>query len=248
MNKGWSSFMDRRVKERLVGATILVVLIVLIVPELLSGPKRPANLPPPAAVVAPAEPVRNVTVDLATSKATPEEEAAASAASAPPVESSPAAAPPSGSDVRTGSESAPSDEPAPGAGAHAATPPTVTTLKAQQPAAPALENEGSPPRSPSVMSKSPAARETSGAARETVPDSPHHGWAVQLGSFASHANAEKLVHELKAHDSSAYVSSSGSGASLRYRVRIGPLPDRGAALRVQLKLKKEGRSASLVPP
>ena len=31
--------MDRRVKERLIGATILVALIVLIVPELLSGPK-----------------------------------------------------------------------------------------------------------------------------------------------------------------------------------------------------------------
>src|SRR6202042_3337464 len=40
--------MDRRVKERLIGATILVVLIVLIVPELLSGPK-PAPLPPLAA-------------------------------------------------------------------------------------------------------------------------------------------------------------------------------------------------------
>ncbi len=30
--------MDRRVKERLVGASILVALIVLVVPELLSGP------------------------------------------------------------------------------------------------------------------------------------------------------------------------------------------------------------------
>ncbi len=29
--------MDRRVKERLVGATILMMLVVLIVPELLSG-------------------------------------------------------------------------------------------------------------------------------------------------------------------------------------------------------------------
>ena len=35
--------MDRRVKERLIGASILVVLIVLIVPELLSGPKPPAR-------------------------------------------------------------------------------------------------------------------------------------------------------------------------------------------------------------
>ena len=37
--------MDRRVKERLVGASILVVLIVLIVPELLSGP-APAPVGP----------------------------------------------------------------------------------------------------------------------------------------------------------------------------------------------------------
>ena len=59
--------MDRRVKERLIGATILVVLIVLIVPELLSGPKRPR-----AAAGGVSLPVRSrsVSVDLATSKAT----------------------------------------------------------------------------------------------------------------------------------------------------------------------------------
>jgi DedD protein len=38
--------MDRRVKERLIGASILVALIVLVVPELLSGPHSVA--PPPA--------------------------------------------------------------------------------------------------------------------------------------------------------------------------------------------------------
>jgi DedD protein len=89
----------------------------------------------------------------------------------------------------------------------------------------------------------------SGAAREPAPATvSHHGWAVQLGSFASRANAETLVHRLKAQDSSVYVSSSGKGAALRYRVRIGPLADRGSAERVQLKLKKEGLQASLVPP
>ena len=73
--------MDRRVKERLIGATILVVLIVLIVPELLSGPKRRA--PPRAALSLPV-PTRSVSVDLATSKATTASAAAdaASAASA----------------------------------------------------------------------------------------------------------------------------------------------------------------------
>ncbi len=42
--------MERPVKERLVGATILVALIVLIVPEMLSGPKRPASAPPSARI------------------------------------------------------------------------------------------------------------------------------------------------------------------------------------------------------
>ncbi|MDP9082248.1 MAG: hypothetical protein M3N50_00550, partial [Pseudomonadota bacterium] len=59
--------MDRRVKERLVGASILVALIVLIVPELLSGPKPAAPAAPRLPASAP-EPLRNVTVDLATSK------------------------------------------------------------------------------------------------------------------------------------------------------------------------------------
>ena len=62
-------------------------------------------------------------------------------------------------------------------------------------------------------------------------------WAVQLGSFASRSNAEKLVHRLQGSaGSSVYVISSGSGSSLRFRVRMGPLADRGAAelLRVQV--------------
>ena len=65
--------MDRRVKERLIGATILVVLIVLIVPEMLSGPRRPRRRrrSPPAC-----RSDRSVSVDLATSKATTQPDAA----------------------------------------------------------------------------------------------------------------------------------------------------------------------------
>ena len=58
--------MDRRVKERLIGASILVAIVVLVVPELLSGPKpwrTAAGRRPPRP-----EPTRNVTVDLTTSK------------------------------------------------------------------------------------------------------------------------------------------------------------------------------------
>jgi DedD protein len=242
--------MDRRVKERLVGATILVVLIVLIVPELLSGPKRgPANqwaAPPPPVAAAPEEPVgrppvRTVTVDLLVGKATQDADtsAASSVAVPPPADIPPATLTTAGEEGHPVPEQAASDESASSAdAAHARpeAPPTVTTLKAQPAAPSALENEVSPPRS-----AAPTPRPST--AREPV----RHGWAVQLGSFASRTNAETLVHRLKAHDS-VYVSSSGNGAALRYRVRVGPLADRGAAERVRLKLMKEGYSASLVPP
>jgi DedD protein len=75
-----------------------------------------------------------------------------------------------------------------------------------------------------------------------------HAWSVQLGSFASHPNAEKLLRQLKAQGFSAYVLSGGSGSSLRYRVRIGPMADRGAAAQTVAKLKTFGHAASVVPP
>ncbi len=56
----------------------------------------------------------------------------------------------------------------------------------------------------------------------------------------SRANAEKLVHQLKATGSVVYVTSSGSGPSLRYRVRTGPYADRAAAEHAAAKLKAAG--------
>jgi DedD protein len=271
--------MDRRVKERLIGATILVVLIVLIVPELLSGPKARMTPVQPPSAAGPAEAVRNVTVDLATSKATPAENTAAentsadntaASAASPPAEGTTAigaavsgeAAPGNAAPGNAASGDAPAAgealtaESAPGetaAGAPAVAkhanrtpaPPTIATLKAQQPAhsAPAeLESEPSTPKSAPSASKP-----GNGGATAPAGASNHH-WAVQLGSFASRANAERLVRRLKPRDASLYVSSSGKGASLRYRVRIGPLADRDAAERMVAKLKKEGQSASLVSP
>jgi DedD protein len=91
--------MDRRVKERLLGASILVAIVVLVVPELLSGPKSGA--PPPAPNAITPEPIRNVTVDLATSKAQ------ATSDSEPP-----AAAPAPTTRAAPGAESSPGPSPA----------------------------------------------------------------------------------------------------------------------------------------
>jgi DedD protein len=95
-------------------------------------------------------------------------------------------------------------------------------------------------------STAPAAVET----QSSSPKSPPGGgiWAVQLGSFASKVNADKLVHQMKAAGSPVYVVPSGSGASLRYRVRVGPLADRGSAEHAMQKLKASGHPATLVTP
>jgi len=217
--------MERPVKERLVGATILVALIVLIVPELLSGSKRPATAPPSAGSSAP---TRSVSVDLTTNRATSAPQAAesASAASAP----APAIAAP---------QAATAGGDAPAAGAVTGVPPTVSTLRAQAGSTAALETA---PPAPNLPAADAAATSASPAG------AGGHGWTVQLGSFASRANAEKLVHQLKATGSVVYVTSSGSGPSLRYRVRTGPLPDRAAAERAAAKLKAAGHTVTIVTP
>lgn len=242
--------MDRRVKERLIGATILVVLIVLVVPELLSGPRKPGA--PPLSLGQPAA-SRSVSIDLATSKtmSAPQARDAASAAAVEPSAAAPDV--PAGTDaaaVSTPGVATP-DAANPGLAAPSVTapgretsaPPTVTTLRAQEEVAGTLESPPPSPKSPSRNARSGAVGEVHAGGAQA-----HHVWAVQLGSFVSKANAERLAQQLKAKGSSVYVVSSGSGASLRYRVRMGPMADREAAERTVVKLKAEGHAATIVSP
>jgi DedD protein len=189
--------MDRRVKERLIGASILVALVVLVVPELLSGPKPNAG-PAPALPAAAPDPIRNVTVDLTTSKAPANAEV------------EPSAAPPAAA-------------------------PAAETGPALAPASPA---RAAPPAHPAPVE--------SAASSPTL--NAHGSWSVQLGSFASRANADNLSRQVKGQGFAVFVLAGGSGTSLRYRVRVGPLADRESAERTAAKLKSLGHVGSLVAP
>lgn len=209
--------MDRRVKERLVGASILVVLLVLIVPELLSGPASPPAPPPMTTAFSGGtpEPGRTVTVDLATSKA-PAQEGLVEAASAPRVQS-----------AGEHTQASVAEPPVlPAATLPAATLPAATARHTAP-----LETPTPPPTSMPAGGKLAA-----------------HSWAVQLGSFASRDNADKLVRQLKGQGFSVYVSPTGSGAAERYRARIGPLSDHEAATQMVGKLKSLRQAASIVRP
>lgn len=219
--------MDRRVKARLVGASILVLLIVLIVPELLSGP-APAPVGVKAPVSAP-EPVRNVTVDLATAKSPAQEPADASSVSS---------AQPPETQIGTAASAA--------SGADGGATPVAdrdATPAASPPSAPPARTEPSEP-----LERAPPAPTKSKTAAASIRAPAGHAWSVQLGSFASRANAEKLARQVKAQGLSVYIAPGGSGASLRYRVRTGPMADRGAAAREAAKLKALGHPSTLVSP
>jgi DedD protein len=90
------------------------------------------------------------------------------------------------------------------------------------------------------------------AAVESVPASPisslRSPWSVQLGSFTSRANADNLTRQVKGQGFSAFVSEGRSGTSVRYRVRVGPVPDRESAERMAAKLKSLKHNSSLVGP
>ena len=223
--------MDRRVKERLVGASILAVLIVLVVPELLSGPvplpatfRLPANAP---------EPVRNVTVDLATSKA-PE----------PPTLDAPAASTAAASTAAASSVAVSSAAASSDAASSAAATPSAAAPASPSAAAPASSPAAATSSAPVEIAQPPPTSPATAA----KPATAGHTWAVQLGSFVSRENADKLARQLRAQGFAVYVSPGGSGSSLRYRVRIGPMPDRAVAAQTVAKLKSLGQVASLVSP
>jgi DedD protein len=245
MKQGWSSFMDRRVKERLVGGAILALVVVLIVPELLSGPKR-AVVVPQTGLPAAAEPMRSVIVDLATNQTTAAS-AGAATAGAPTGDATPGAPVPEAAAVPGGSAA---PEPA---GATAEGDATPAAESGSTAAMAGGVTQGAPSAEPST----PAAATPGAAVPARGPPPPgndassppaHHGWAAQLGSFAAHGNAEKLERTLRAQGFAPFLSSTGSGRALRYRVRVGPVADRAAAEKVIVKLHKAGHAATLVVP
>jgi cell division septation protein DedD len=210
------------VKERLTGAIILVALIVLLVPEFLSGPVRSAPRVTAAAVTSVEEPpLRSYTINLA-------EDAHAHTAAHPSGPQQPA----------------PIAATAPEADA-AGTPHTAAEV-------PAPEPTPTPTPTPQPQAAVPAAVPPAHVPVPTPPPGPgpgsaaSGGFVVQLGSFASRANAERLARQVHTQGFPVSVSQGSSGRRL-YRVRVGPAKDRAAASQLATQLRASGHTGSIVP-
>ena len=201
-------------KERLTGAIILVALIVLLVPELLTGPVRSA---PRAVAVAssPEEPpLRSYTIKLA-------EDGRPQVASA---------------------DSGP-EQPGP-----LAPPPEPSATLA--PTALAVQERPNTRASSSTLASAPSAQPPSAAGAASAAPAAARAessqtYSVQLGSFASRVNADRLARQVRAQGFTVSVSQGSAGHL--YRVRVGPARDHAAALTLAQQLQTHGHSGAIVP-
>jgi DedD protein len=229
---------ERHVKERLVGAAVLMAAAIILIPEMLSGPDRqmPASNEQSAAGN-----VKTYTIDLGASSSQSQPPNAIE--SAPPPETV-AASPPSSA---TSSSSTPPIEPR----AEPQTSPEPTELTGSSAVVPqsepAREPVGDVRQLPTPQPQPSPARET--GPRALVSESPiptTKGWAVQLGSFSHRESAERLVREFQAERFDAFVMPVKSGSGTLYRVRLGPMQDRAVAQEALKRAKVKVAGAALV--
>ena len=203
--------MDVEFKKRLTGAVLLVLLAVLIIPELLSGPPKATSAAPGAA-------------PLAATAAMASGAAAQSGAPANQVPSALRATVPMAAGVTVDPASA------------APTLSYTIKLDNNQPKQPTGESR----QRDSVAVTPPPPATPDAAASAPVAGTTTSGFSVQLGSFALRASAERLVRELRANGFAAYVSTSASTGKTLHRVRVGAVTDRASAATLLAQLRTAG--------
>lgn len=72
-------------------------------------------------------------------------------------------------------------------------------------------------------------------------------WAVQLGSFSSKENAEKLAADLRRQGYAAFLRQIKTSSGQLHQVRIGPQKDRGSAEAMAARLLRADHKGQVVP-
>ena len=217
----YTSHVTSSVKERLTGALILIVALVIVVPELFSGrpAQRPATEAPDAQSADAGAPLRSYTMDL---------DAGSQSAKANPAQ----AHEPAVADAQTPGETA---KPVAAAPVVVSPPPVIP-----EPTVPAAK--------PKPADDSKPVEATATKPETAIPAATAHGWWVQLGSFSARANADRLVATLTSAGYSLRVSPTKKNGKELYRVLAGPSEDRAAAVALQARLSAAGHKGTLVAP
>lgn len=222
--------MERKLQERMVGAGVLILALVIVGPIVLDGQPGDGVEAPPVPGQRPEE-LRSQTFRF-------DQPAGAGTAMAPaapvPVETSPpVAAPPAGPPPK-----APDTAKIPPAAR--AAPGPEASLPVAAPESPAVE-PAQPAATPPVPVK-PASSTRPVAAATTAAGE----FVVQVGTFAQKDNAERLAVSLKGRGFAAVVSPLQQGGKTMYRVRVGPAGSRDSARALAGKLAAAGQAGQVV--
>lgn len=207
--------MDLSLKQRLLGAAVLIALAVIFVPMFMSGsgPQKSSSMETTTLAIPPAPDREFQTRDLSI---------------APP-----AAAPAADDNRITPVDTASAPKPVDATPAPVAAPAPATT------AAPAPA-----PSTPSIATAKPAPTAAKPKPDVAEPAKPQPGQAangryfVHLGVYSSSKNAADLVASLKKDGFAAYSEGVEFQGKPAERVRVGPFASRAAAETARLRIKQ----------
>ena len=199
--------MERALKERIIGAAVLVVFVVLVVPIFLDGPPGDEEVVTERVMLPGQDGQNTQTVVLERDRTEP----VPSTSSQPVATEEPAA-----------------DEPEP------------AVIKMPEPK---QDSQQAPPKTSPQPTPEPVAKEKPAEQAASTTGM----WAVQLGSFSSRENAEKLAADLRKQGYAAFLSQLQTSNGVLHRVRIGPQKDRESAEAMAARLLKVGHKGQVVP-
>ena len=222
--------MESQVKERIVGAAVLVALGVWLIPWVLDGPEiGTPETEPVAAIALPgadeAGPLRTATIELSPGRIT-----------------GPPAARAAGEAPDTNAVSDPGDDAADSAAAVSA------VADAGAAAADDAATAAPPAEAESTRAAANAAADAAPpAAPSESPPPVLEGWTVQLGAFSDAANARQLAARVSDFGYSAHVYEYFDGNRTMHRVRLGGFDTRATASAAASSLSAHGFRTQVMP-
>lgn len=210
-------------KERLVGAAVLVAISVIVVPEFLSGPAQQED-PAPSTEARAAEGSSLKTYEIKLGSLNEPGDSGGGASGA----------------ASAGATSPAADE---GRGEAPGKEPTGDSAAPQPEAPPGAGSSGSASAAARVaaQTESPA-----GAGPASGVSAGAGGWAVQAGSFANRSAAQTLAATLEQRGYRVFMMPFTSGSQTLYRVRVGPMKDRSEAEATLRRLARDGVKGAVV--
>jgi DedD protein len=217
----YTSTVERQLKERLIGAAVLVAAAVILVPEMFSGP-RESVVPETDAVRPTANQIKTYRVELQSSPTA----AALESQVEPPAER-------------------PLDETQ-----AMQTNPDVAKTAPDSPEQKPRAMVTQPPMQGAVVPAPPAKPETARPVSTVATSNKliSDGWVVQVGSFSVQGTAQQIAAKLKGQGFPAFVEPVQVNGKTLYRVRVGTMANRASADAALQKLHGSYPGASVIAP